>query len=57
MSLKTAEEITSIIAQLKIKRSAPRPMWLWDAVGHILAQDLPTPRDIPPFNGVDDIGA
>ncbi len=26
------------------------PMWLWDAAGHVLAENVVTERNIPPFN-------
>lgn len=50
MPLKTPQQVLEIITSIAVREPVKTPMWLWDAAGHVLAQDVTTARDIPPFN-------
>ena len=49
MSLITTQQALEIITTVPVKQALV-PMWLWDAAGHTLAEDVTATRDIPPFN-------
>ena len=50
MPLISADQAFVIIAKVNIAARPIRPAWLWDAPGCVLAEDVLTARDIPPFN-------
>jgi len=50
MSLVDSSEALKIISEIEVGTRPTGPMWLWDACGHVLAEDVATPRDIPPFD-------
>lgn len=50
MSLMSSGEALEIITGVAMGPPAVVPVWLWDAVGHVLAEDVVTGRDIPPFD-------
>jgi len=46
----SAEEAIETIGKVPIRRLAPEGKWLWQAVGFVLAEEIRTPRDIPPYD-------
>ena len=50
MPMITASQALQIITSIDLQPGPARMAPLAEAVGHILAEDITTPRDIPPFN-------
>lgn len=50
MAYISAEEAIRIIGEAPIHESEPELKWLWQAGGLVLAEDITTRRDIPPFH-------
>lgn len=50
MSLLEAREAREIVSTIPAVPGQPVVLPLWEAAGHVLAEDVTTGRDIPPFN-------
>jgi len=46
----TPAQALEIITSIPVESARPIPVWLWDGAGRVLAEDIVTQRDIPPFN-------
>lgn len=50
MAFISAQEAIETIGNMPIRRSEAVGKWLWQAAGYVLAEEIRTPRDIPPFD-------
>ncbi len=50
MAYISAQEAIETIGNVPIRETKPVGKWLWQAGGLVLAEDITTPRDIPPFD-------